>query len=557
MRIQARFMKSEIKRHRYAVLLYALVTIAASATLSLHFFLQPLRPWPDQGWMLQAAIRHASGEGLTTQMNSESRDLTRPTFGRLTYFPPGYPLLTSAMVRAGLGVETAVKAVNAAALIIGIVGCLFLAFPLLEGRGLRIIYCALLVLACGGVVVKGGTSDLIFWAGVPWWISCLARARVEEGPSRIVLLSLAALIPAALISVRWAAVFLVPVGIVALMIPLKREPRELIRSAAAAMVVALPPTLIYFTIGTINRHYSGGASILSFVQPGWRPRYLLTLYPFQSIFAIPTGVEPFIDRVWRTIDPPMSALWGITIFHVAVPLILVSAILISVRRARIIGSLPRTSRSVLFVTTLVGAGLVAFLGWMALRYNWDFVDWSFLSEPRYYRPFLPVFLLGWLMLLDRLPSMRLPRRIGVGVLVLSSIYLLQATARAEWSMLRTHDESLEVVAKVRSLGANPGLNLVFDADVSDYIIHPEPNLIAVNYVAETELPTVHVGQAATLWFVRRVHESTAYLLDRDRDRRSFEAHRQRFGSTLAWTSSEGNYEIYVATPLISRAFRER
>jgi hypothetical protein len=113
-------------------------------------------------------------------------------------------------------------------------------------------------------------------------------------------------------------------------------------------------------------------------------------------------------------------------------------------------------------------------------------------------------------------------------------------------MLRAHDESLEMVAKVRSLTANPGLNLVFDIDISDYIIHPDPNLIATGYVEETELPSFQIGQPATLWFVRRVNEPTAYLLDRDRDRRNFEAHRQRFGSTLAWTSTGRNYEIYMA-----------
>lgn len=32
-------------------------TIAAAAGLSLHFFLLPLDPWPDQGATLQAAIR--------------------------------------------------------------------------------------------------------------------------------------------------------------------------------------------------------------------------------------------------------------------------------------------------------------------------------------------------------------------------------------------------------------------------------------------------------------------------------------------------------------------
>jgi hypothetical protein len=339
----------------------------------------------------------------------------------------------------------------------------------------------------------------------------------------------------------------VPVAILAVVIPVVWGRRELARTAVAAMVVALPPTLIYFAIGAINRHYASNADYLSFVKPGWRPRYLLTLYPFQSLFAIPLGVEPLVDRAWRSMDPAMNAPLGIAIFRVAVPLILIVMICAFVWRTRVIASLPRISASVIFVIILVGAGLVAFLAWMALRYNWEFINWSYLSEPRYYRPFLPAFLLGWLMLLDRLHSKRLLWRAGVAFLAVCSVYMLQATARTEWGLLRTHDESLEVVAKVRSLATNPGINLVFDSDISDYIIHPEPGLIACGYLEESDLPRFQVGQPATVWFVRRVHETSAYELDRDRDRRRFEAHRQRFGSTLAWTSTEGNYEIYVAT----------
>jgi hypothetical protein len=152
------------------------------------------------------------------------------------------------------------------------------------------------------------------------------------------------------------------------------------------------------------------------------------------------------------------------------------------------------------------------------------------------------------MLLDHLrPSRRRVWQVSVCLLALSSVYLFQAAARFEWSALRTHDESLELVAKVRSLTENPGLNLIFDIDISDYVTHPAPNLVASGYVPETELAQVYIGQPATLWFVRRVHETTAYLLDRDADRRSFEAHRQRFGATRAWASSAGNYELYIAS----------
>ncbi|HYM61804.1 MAG TPA: hypothetical protein VEZ11_13035 [Thermoanaerobaculia bacterium] len=534
-------MQSKTDPRGGVISIYATAALAASLVLSLHLFAQPLRPWPDQGWMLQAAIRHARGEGLTTQMNSQSHDLTRPAYDRLVYFPPGYPLLISAMLRAGMNVEAAVKATNAAALAIGMFGWLALALPLLERRAFRILFTALLVLACGGVIVKGGTTDMLFWAGVPWWIACVARARGRDDRSRVWLLVAAAAINAALISIRWAAAFLVPVGVLAEMIPLRRDVRGLMKDAVAAATFALPPTLVYLAIGAINRHYASASSVLSFTKAGWRPRYLLTLYPLQALFAIPVGLEPLLDRVWRSIDPAMSAGWGIAIFRVALPLLLVASILVVAGRA---GPMASGSTKVLMVITLVAVGLVAFLAWMALRYNWGFVDWSFLSEPRYYRPFLPAFLLTWLVLFERMSSRR-AQVAGAAIFAISCVYLLQAAARWEWGWLRTADESLELVAKVESLTANPGLNVVLDADISDYVIHPKPNLIAGGYPEDAEIARCRVGQPATIWLVRRVHEQTAYLLDRDADRRRFEALRRRFGATRVWASSGGNYEIYA------------
>ncbi|HVR39270.1 MAG TPA: hypothetical protein VMU84_09255, partial [Thermoanaerobaculia bacterium] len=222
---------------RARVLLHVLIAIALAVLLSLHFFTQPLRPLPDQGTMLQAAINHARGDGLSVQF-ADARDLTRIRFERLVYFPPGYPLLISTMLRVGFDVDRAVKIVNAVALVVGLFGWLLLAIPNIDHRWLRILFTILLVLACGGIIPRGGTTDVIFWAGMPWWILCLIHGRTRRS-----LLIVAALINAALISVRWAAVVLTPVAVLAMM-----------PSVTSAIVVALPPTLAYFAIGAINRH---------------------------------------------------------------------------------------------------------------------------------------------------------------------------------------------------------------------------------------------------------------------------------------------------------------
>src|SRR5262245_9392471 len=105
----------------------AFLVFIFAALLSLHFFLQPLRPLCDQGWILQAAARDSAGKGLTTSMNSSLDDLTSLQYERLVYFPPLFPLGISWLLRTGLSVDAAVKMVNLLSLLTGTIGWTLLA----------------------------------------------------------------------------------------------------------------------------------------------------------------------------------------------------------------------------------------------------------------------------------------------------------------------------------------------------------------------------------------------------------------------------------------------
>ena len=174
-----------------------------AVALSWDFFALSLDPWPDQAWILLAAERHHRGLGLTTTLESSSDDLAVTDYHRLVYFPPGYPLLLSALRSTGASMEAIVKAINALALVAGFFGWMWLAGRLLTSRAARLIFALLLVLACRGTIPRGGTTDYVFWALLPFWFLFMEKRR----------LAWAGVVVAAMIGFRWAAVVLIPAGV--------------------------------------------------------------------------------------------------------------------------------------------------------------------------------------------------------------------------------------------------------------------------------------------------------------------------------------------------------
>src|SRR4051794_26073011 len=55
-------------------------------------------PGIDESWMLQAGVRAAAGEGLTTAQLDDWSDLARPRYAHLQYWPPLHSWIFAGLV---------------------------------------------------------------------------------------------------------------------------------------------------------------------------------------------------------------------------------------------------------------------------------------------------------------------------------------------------------------------------------------------------------------------------------------------------------------------------
>jgi hypothetical protein len=515
----------------------ALVATLLGLALSGSFLTQPLRPWPDQGTMLQAARRHAAGQGLT--VTAGAPELTAPTYARLTYFPPAYPLLISCLLQFGAPLEPAVKSINVLALAMGILGWCRLAWPLLPRAATRWLLAALLVLACGAVIPKGGTADVLLWAGLPFWLNLLLHAaRATTRRTAALWILAASVLAGVLIGTRWAAVFLVPAGGLFLLASAQGMWRERVLKAG---LYGLPAAGAYQALVSLNTRWSGTAgSYLTFLKPHWDFHLLGTSLPFEALVTIPLGWEALLKRAWRGLDPQLSPLTGLG-WRIALPIALIAACLWFGR--------PRDGRTVAGAASaqkLIGVTaltLVLFLAWMTVRYNWDQTSWSYLDELRYFRPLLPACAVFWLLSFER--CTRVARTVVLSVSCVASLYLLQAAVRWEHLRLNQRDESWDMVREVLERTAQPGLHVVLDSDTSDYLIRVGPQVVALSYPDPTLVPSLRISRPAQLWLARRIVEPTAYVLDPAWNDKRFAAIAQRFPVTRVWVSPSGGYELYT------------
>jgi hypothetical protein len=260
--------------------------------------------------------------------------------------------------------------------------------------------------------------------------------------------------------------------------------------------------------------------------------------------SIPLALEPLLHRFWHAVDAAKTNPFLAGLARVGGPLFLLVGLAWVWRRSgkaatdRWPGELWLAGSATILATVL-------FLAFMTVRYTWDFVAWSYLDEPRYFRPLWPLAALLALTAVERLPRHGLRTAAGA-VLFVGCLYLLQGHIRNGWRAMTQRDESLELVEQVRSLGQRQGPQVVFDIDVSDYVLSPEPNVLTFLYPDSNQVAHLKAVTAADLWLVRRVQEKTAYLLDKEADARRFAALADRFGAARAWVSSGGNYELYHA-----------
>lgn len=529
-------------RHNGWYLALTTVTIAAATGLSWHFFSLPLDPWPDQAATLQAAIRLSNGLGLTTV--GLGTDITQPAVVWLINWPPGYPLIVAALLKAGMDVETAVKSINAGALLLGTAGWIGLAMRYLSRKSVLAIFCGLIVVSCGALVPKGGTMDYLLWAAIPYWMRLMLSLR-ELGPQRAVLplVILASVVVAAMIGIRWAAAVFVPSGCLILFWG-HWNSRDWRRQLSPIVVFAVPPTLLFMFLGWFNRKQSGiGATVLSYVEPRWQLEKLLTAYPLENLTTIPIGLEPLLKRIWRFVDPVQSEMALGLLLGVIVPAMLVSTCIWY--RARSRREHPWGPLDIVIVTTLLlQVGLLAFL---SARYNWTSLNWSYLEEPRYFRPFLPAIALWWLVLLERLGTAFNRVRIGLSLLLAVAIgYLLQAHIRWEFEYLTKPDPTIGLVSKVLELSSVKNKSIVFDVDSSKYVSSDRAGMLVYAYPDPLQTQRLTASRPVDIWIVRRPKERAPYQIDPDFNQKRFSALQARFDAVIAWSSPDGDFEIYHA-----------
>jgi hypothetical protein len=500
-----------------------LITVLVALGLMAQFLLKPLRPWWDESRLLQAAVRHAQGEGLT--YSAQSTDLTRAAYQPLTHWPPAYSLAVSGLVRIGLAPETAAKGINVVALVLGLLGWLGLASRFLSRALHRTLFAGLLVFAGGATDLAGYTTDFLLWAAVPYWLYALLQVRRSPSPARAwVWTAAAAVLAAGLIGVRWAAAFLAPAGVAAILWPGPHAGSWLGRLVRAALY-GLPSVLVYFALGRGGGYTSGIA-----FTPKWEFENLLTPYPFESLFSAPLGLRPVLARAGIIAGSYGPSL----ILRLAVPALCLALLLATWLRRPKERAAESDLRELGLLFGLSFTALFALLSYLAVRYRPDnLAGWSYLAEARYFQPLFPAAALFWLTLLAALGRTEWLARCGLAVVGLCLACLVLGELRGQYHRGVAPDESWELVRQVRGLESRGGLQVIVSDSVADYVVGAGPALVLAECADYAHVPS-RIGREADLWVVA------------DADGRRLDALRDRFDLCQEWVSSRGNYALYHA-----------
>lgn len=473
-------------------------------------------------------------------MHAMPDDISVTTYRRLTYFPPGYPLIVSALLSLGLSVSAAVKLINVLALVAGFAGWMLLAGTLLPSRAARLVFALLLVVACRGTIPKGGTTDYVLWALLAWWLVALLGG-VER--KRMSWLVAAGAIVAFLIGFRWAAVALIGAGGLFILIDdLGPLPKRIV----AAVAYGALPSLTFVAISAINRALSGGASsVLSYVQPSWHFSQLAAYYPFEGAFARPLAIEPLLTRLWRALDPSMGRSPWEVLFRLVVPLVLIALLMATSRGAE------RRFRRAAAITYLSVVGMLAV---MTLRYNWTGTAWTYLEEPRYFLPFFPAVALFWLVTSEaiRNRSARVAWLLLLGVCI---VYATQAEARWTAARLREGENDAPLLARMATIAHGERRSVVYDIDISRYVLRDSEQFSPRLYPDEATTARLYTTRPVDVWIVERTGQKTAYASDPDFDRKRLNALLAHFHPAPAWTSPDGRFRLYhslVIPPSVAR-----
>jgi hypothetical protein len=229
----------------------------------------PFELGKDQSLQLDAAVRLATGFGLTTAYDSSQPfDISEPAVAKhLTWWPPALSLLIAGFLYVGAPLILSLKIVYAATTIAGwvgwasLAGCLLSRPVNLRNRIIRLglviaAVCPILYTPTWGAAPEDGT-DIFLWAGVPWVVVLLFRLRLQGSSWRPVVLT--GLLCGALYAVRYASLFLcIAAALIIIQVTIpdyRRVIRRLLLLACSALILILL-TLVY------TRAHSANGSVL-------------------------------------------------------------------------------------------------------------------------------------------------------------------------------------------------------------------------------------------------------------------------------------------------------
>ena len=347
---------------------------------------------PDSITYIQFA-RHLSQSGPTYLFNAQS----------LTIFPPGFSMILAVLFKAGLSVNVAGAAINAAAISALVIATYLLSKQLSHSREAGVVAASFVAVASPIVSVHVMLwSEPLFCAVSLLDIWVAARAADEEKLSPWTLAGLVALTGIAF-SLRYIGLFLVPVVFVGAALAIGR--RRTLERLALAGVVAAASLVVPVVLVLRNRHL--GARALGDHPAGGESLNLI------------------VDQVFRTLGdvivPPiawsMSSPIGWTVLAVCVA----STVLAGIKRVR---------------SALVVASSI-WLFWIALTYSEASTRIDAI-DPRLISPVIAptVVLLSWLCFLafrsiPRLKEPRSARRVAtstlVGVVVVAGLLMLRGS----------------------------------------------------------------------------------------------------------------------------------
>jgi len=365
-------------------------------------FLEPYRCGVDESWMLQSGCRLHRGQGLTSSLDDDLSDLSRPKYSHLHFWAPLHGFLYAGLLSLDVGEEGALrllKLVKALAAFAGMLGWLTLGNRLLPA-GFNLLFALGLSSALFASGEIASPAHLYFWAVMPWFLMGLTDA-IRTGRTSTLLA--AGALAGLTFAMRYQAAYVTAAGLAAIVLLAPGTARGRLRSA---VVFGLPAALIAGSVLLFNRlgrdegDNSGIAWMIDKMPTAeWSVENLRHREPIIFLFARGFGFEETLYS--------FKPSWKSASFLYILPWYALFVVAAWACRNRL-GSDRRRFAATVAVSA---ACLIGLLGVISFRGE-PIPGWHPIAEPRLYGELLAAVALVWLTVLA-VGAVRLPHWSGV------------------------------------------------------------------------------------------------------------------------------------------------